>query len=267
MMRSIAAVFIALALAACAATPPGGPGAGSVASADRPVSDLPPATEADARAKVHVDLGLAYFQIERYDVALDEARTALGHRPGYSPAYHLMGLVYMFIDDIPAARDYFLRALRLAPNDPDFNNSYGWFQCATGHEREGLERLALAARNPYYRTPTRPYTNAGLCHLRLKDDDAAQAQFLRAVQLDGANTQALFHLAAIAYRRGAYEQARVHLVQLHQQREPTAESVWLGLRTERKLGNREAESSYAAQLRGRFADSVEFQTMNRGNYE
>jgi type IV pilus assembly protein PilF len=214
-----------------------------------------------------MELGMAYFQVGRYDVALEEARAALAQQDSYSPAFHLMGLVYMYIDDLPAARANFERALGLAPNDPEFNNSYGWFQCATGQERQGLERLAVAARNPYYNAPARPHTNAGLCHLRLKDDAAAEAQFRRAVQLDPANALALFHLAGIAYRRGAYEQARVLLVQLHQQREPTAGSIWLGVRTERKLGNRDAESSYAAQLRGRFADSAEFQAMNQGHYE
>jgi type IV pilus assembly protein PilF len=54
---------------------------------------------------------------------------------------------------------------------------------------------------------------------------------------------------------------------LHQQSEPTAESVWLGVRTERRLGNRDAESSYAEQLRGRFADSAELRAMNQGSYE
>ncbi len=264
MTRIIATLIIPLAVLAGCATTPGG---GGTASAERPVSDLPPANEAEARAKVHVDLGLAYVQIGRYDVALDEARTALALSPGYAPAYHLMGLVYMFIDDRPTARANFERALQLAPNDPEFNNSYGWFQCATGNEKDGLERLASAARNPYYRAPTRPYTNAGLCHLRLKNDTAAAEQFQWAVQLDPANTQALFHLAAIAYRQGAYEQARGHLVQLHQQSEPTAESAWLGLRTERKLGNRDAEASYAAQLRGRFSDSSEYQAMIQGQYE
>lgn len=262
MNAALAGTACALVLSACANMP----GADSH-RADRPVSDLPPASAAQASAKVHVDLGMAYFQVGRYDVALDEARTALGSDSSYAPAYHLMGLVYMFIDDPISARDNFGRALAIAPNDPEFNNSYGWFQCANGNQKEGLERLAVAARNPYYRTPTRPHTNAGLCHLRLGNEAEAEAEFARALQLDAANVQALYHLAASAYRRGAYETARERLVQLHQQSEPTAESVWLGVRTERRLGNRDAESSYAEQLRGRFADSAESRAMNQGSYE
>ena len=144
---------------------------------------------------------------------------------------------------------------------------YGWFLCTQGEELRGLERLAQSARNPYYRHATRPYTNAGLCHLRLKDDAAAEGQFLAAVQADPSNRQALYQLADIAYRGGRYEQTRSHLIRLHQQSEPSAASVWLGLRTERRLGNHDAEASYAAQLGSRFGSAEEYKMMMQGKYE
>lgn len=259
---ALLACLSALSIVACSGAP-----VGPAAGAARPVSETPPTNPATTSAKVHVDLGLAYLQIGRYAVALDEAKAALASDANYSPAYHLMGLVYMYLEDNSAARESFERALRMAPNDPEFNNSYGWFQCMTGDAKEGLQRLAIAARNPYYRTPARPYTNAGLCHLRQGDDAEAEPEFRRALQLDATNAPAMYHLAAIAYRRGDYAVARDYLVQLHQQNEPTAQSVWLGARTERKLGNRAAESSYVAQLRGRFADSAEYRALSQGNYE
>ncbi|MCK2094929.1 type IV pilus biogenesis/stability protein PilW [Thauera aromatica] len=262
-MRRTALVLAAAAVlaAGCATAPV------DTAGPSRPLSDLTPATPAQARARVHVDLGMAYFEIGRYDVALDEAKIALGDSPDYAPAFHLLGLAYMLVEEYAAAGENFERALRLAPGDPDFNNSYGWFLCLRGREREGLERLAVAARNPYYRHPARPLTNAGLCHLRLADEDAAQAQFQRALQADADNAQALYQLAAIAYRGGRLDQARAHLVRLHQRLEPTPASVWLGLRTERRLGNHDAEASYAAQLRSRFAQSEEYQRMIQGKFE
>ena len=217
-------------LAGCAGTP--SRDGEQFASADRPVLETPPATE-----RVHIDLGTAYFEVGRYDVALDEARIALAYAPEFSPAFHLMGLVYMFIDDDVAARDNFLRALRSAPNDPDFNNSYGWFLCLNGEEAEGLRRLALAARNPYYRSPTRPHTNAGLCHLRLDQVDEAEIQFRRAVALQQNNPVAMLGLAEVAYRKGELIQPQM------------------------------AQASYAAQLRGRFNDSPEHRAMTQGEYE
>ena len=207
---------VALVLGGCAGVP--GVPAGS-SSISRPMSDTNPATPADARARVHVELGMAYFEVGRYDVALDEAKIALADSPSYAPAYHLLGLAYMSVEEHAAARENFERALREAPGDPDFNNSYGWFLCSQGQERAGLEYLALAARNPYYRHQTRPLTNAGLCHLRLGEEAAAEAQFQRAVQADPENAQALYLLADIAYRGGRYEQARSELIRLHQARE------------------------------------------------
>ncbi|MCC4115153.1 type IV pilus biogenesis/stability protein PilW [Aromatoleum toluclasticum] len=255
--------LLVLALAGCNATM----NAAGTPLADRPVADTPVSGKGEATAKVHAELGAAYLQLGNYAVALDEARVALQSQSSYAPAYHLIGLVYMAIDDPNSARENFRRALEIAPNDPEFNNSFGWFQCLNGNPQDGLARLASSARNPYYRTPTRPYTNAGLCHLRQGDDAAAEAEFRRAVQADPANRQAIYQLAGIAYRRGVYNVASALLVDLHQQGEPTPQSVWLGLRTARRLGNRDAEASYAAQLRGRFADSPEYQTMIQGNYE
>lgn len=266
-MMWLSALALALVLSGCGTSTGGARSNSSDATADRPLLELPPANEAEAGARVHVELGTAYFEIGRYDVALDEARIALLFAPGYAPAYHLMGLAHMFIDDTAAARENFLRALRVAPNDPDFNNSYGWFLCLNGDEKEGLRRLELATRNPYYRHPSRAYTNAGLCELRGNDVKAAQAQFRRAIALQADNVVALFGLAEVSYRTADYATAQRQLVALHRQTEPTAQSAWLGLRVERRLGNREAEASYAAQLTGRFKDSPEYQAMIRGDYE
>jgi type IV pilus assembly protein PilF len=254
----------ALLLAGCAGSPRS---VDNLAAADRPVLEMPPANEAEQAALVHVELGTAYFEVARYDVALDEARIALAYAPNYAPAFHLMGLVYMFLDDDVAARENFLRALRIAPNDPDFNNSYGWFLCMNDQQEEGLRRLALAARNPYYRSPARPHTNAGLCHLEMDQYDQAGQQFRRALALQPGNPVAMLGMAEVSYRKGDLAGAREQLIALHRQAEPTAESVWLGLRVERKLGNRTAELSYAAQLRGRFEDSPEYRALMQGNYE
>lgn len=242
-------------------------GGGVTQISDRPMLEMEPTSEAQRRAKVHTELGMAYFEAGRFDIALDAARSAFGYESGYAPAHHLMALVHMLVGDANAARDNFQRAIAVAPNDPDFNNSYGWFLCTVGEEQEGLRRLALAASNPYYRYATRPYTNSGLCHLRLNNEEAAKAQFKLAATVDPNNGQALYYLAAIAYRQADYASARDYLVQLHQRREPTAESVWLGVRTERRLGNREAENSYAEQLRGRFEKSPQYQALKQGKYE
>lgn len=245
---------------------PGVAGVGSPTT-ERPVADRPPANEAESRARIHVELGEAYLQAGNFGVALDEAKIALGYAPDYAPAFLLVASVHMFLEDPAAARANFDRAAQLAPHDPEVNNTYGWFLCASGQEKAGLERLAVASRNPYYQHPARIQVNTGLCHLRLKDRGAAEASFLRALQLEPGNPAALFQLADLAFRGGNPEAAQRYLVALHRSRPPTAQSAWLGLRTERMLGNREAAGSYAQQLKSRFPTSGEYQLLLQGHFE
>jgi type IV pilus assembly protein PilF len=233
----------------------------------RPMSDVISTSPSESRARTHVDLGMEYFNIGRGAVALDEAKAALKENSGYAPAYYLMGLVYMSLDQIALADEAFLRALNVAPGDPDFNASYGWFLCLQGRTADGMSRFERAVRNPYYRYPTRAYTNAGLCMLREKNDAAAEAQFTRALMADQSNSRAVYELAAIAYRRGDDRNAHEYLDRLHQNFPTTAQSAWLGLRVARRLGERNAQASYAEQLRTRFANSNENALMMQGKYE
>lgn len=255
---------LALLLSGCVAPLPSGETGGRL---ERPVADQPAATDARRKAKIHVELGQAYFQVGRYGVALDEARAATSYDAGYAPAFQLMGMVHMFLQENQIAATHFEHATRLAPGDPEIMNSYGWFLCSTGKESSGVELLTKAARNPYYQTPTRAYANAGLCQLRLKNDAAAEVQFQRALEADSGNIQALFHLADITYRRGAYEASKRYLAVLNQGGEPTAESLWLAIRIERRLGNRTAEAGYVQQLRRRFPESPEYQAFLQGQYQ
>jgi type IV pilus assembly protein PilF len=79
--------------------------------------------------------------------------------------------------------------------------------------------------------------------------------------------QALYHLADVYYRRGNFDAARKHLIEVVGQIDPGPETLWLLLRTERRLGNRADEQSLTAQLRRRFPDSAEYQELLKGNYE
>ncbi|MDP2135124.1 MAG: tetratricopeptide repeat protein, partial [Sulfuritalea sp.] len=102
---------------------------------------------------------------------------------------------------------------------------------------------------------------------RLKDDRAAEDYLLTALRLSPTNTQALFWLADIAYRKGRFSEARQWSSDIEKMMEPTVEVIWLALRIERKLGNRDAEARYATQLRRRFPGSPEQRLLSQGQYD
>lgn len=262
MNKTIVAISMALLLAACMTPgPDSGPGARQAVSAQ------PATSEAQQRAKVHTELGSLYMLDGRSAIALEEARIALSADPSYAPAFNLLGLTHMVLNEPRLAEDNFQKALSLAPGDPEISNNYGWFLCQNGREKSSIGYFMAAARNPLYTTPTKPYTNAGICSLRMKDDTAAEDYLLTALRLSPTNTQALFWLADIAYRKGRHSEARQWATDIEKMMEPTAEVVWLALRIERKLGNREAEARYASQLRRRFPGSPEQRMLSQGQYE
>ncbi len=220
-----------------------------------------------ARAKAHTDLGLAYFQGGRMAVALDEAAAAIAADSGYAPAYDLMGLVNWYLRDTDKARENFERALRLAPNDPEINNNYAWLLCQTGREKESFPYFMQAVKNPLYQTPTKPFFNAGMCALKLDDVVRAEEYFVNAVMADPANVQALYRLAEIKYRGNNLYDAKRFVLAVLAKVQDDAAPVWLALRIERKLGNRQAEQDYAVRLRRTFQGTPEYQAMIQGRFE
>ncbi len=259
MIRAIL-ILSAVFIAACAGNP-------AQESSAVPVSEQTPTGDAQQRAKVHTDLGMLYTQAGNMGVAIQEARIALEADPNFAPAYNLLGLVHMMLRESSQAQSNFEQALKLAPGDPEIANNYGWFLCQAGRETEAIQQFMLSAKNPHYKTPTKPNTNAGLCALRLKDDKTAEEFFQRALVADPSNAQAIFHLADIAYRRGDYTRARRLVGEVHRINEPNAESLWLALRTERKLGDRQAEAGFSSQLRRKFTDSKEYQALIQGRFD
>ncbi|MBV2233954.1 MAG: type IV pilus biogenesis/stability protein PilW [Sterolibacterium sp.] len=236
-------------------------------SAEQPVSQQAATTDAQQRAKVHTELGALYLQNSNLAVALDEARFALSADSNYAPAYSLMGLTYMQMRENASAEKSFEQAMRIAPNDPEVNNNFGWFLCQTGREQRAFPYFEAAFKSPLYATPAMPLTNAGVCSLRLKDDRAAEEYFMRALKFDPENIRAIFLLADICYRQDRLAAARLHLSELHKLIEPSAESLWLALRIERKAGNRPSEMRYTNQLRQDFVGTPEHLKLLQGQYE
>jgi type IV pilus assembly protein PilF len=222
-----------------------------------------------ARAKIHTELASMYFQEGNMAVALEELRIAQAADPRYAPAFSVRGLVHTYLREYDQAEAQFRRALDLTPNDAEVNNNYGWFLCQTGKERQSIAYFLNALKSPLYQTPDLAYANAGRCAFAAGDLDGAESYLQQAIRLsrDGALSPRI-QMAALQYKRGNLEEARRQITAvLRAMDQPSAEALWLALRLERKLGNRGAESSMAAQLRNRFPNSPEYQEFLKGNFE
>ncbi|MCX7961874.1 MAG: type IV pilus biogenesis/stability protein PilW [Burkholderiales bacterium] len=261
MRRRVLAALCAVLAAGCARDPaPFEPGLQTAAIAGE-------SSEPRNRARIRTELGTLYYSVGNYAVALEEARRAVQADPSYALAYSLLGAVYMELRETQLAQQNFERALRLAPGDPEINHRYGWFLCQTGRELESVRFFQQAIRNPLYPTPWRSSAAAGVCVLRKGMLKEAEDYFVAALNQDPDDLVSLHNLAEIRYRKGELEEARKLIGRFNRLVEPTAESLWLALRIERRLGERTAEAAFANQLRRRFPASREYQLLQRGEYD
>lgn len=219
------------------------------------------------RARVHTDLAAAYYERGSMAIALEELRVATEADATYPPAHGMLGLVYMELRENQLAERSFEQALRLSPNDPDINHNYGWFLCNTGHEKDSIKLFVQAIRNPLYATPWRSYSAAGVCSLRGGNSKDAEEFFQRALKLEPDDAPSLIKLGEIRYRQGQTDEARRLVSRYNKLITPTAESLWLALRIERRLGERVAEQSFANQLRRRYPASPEYRALLRGQFD
>lgn len=225
------------------------------------------ATEPRNRARIHTELASLYYGRGNMGVALEELRIAQEADGNYAPVYGMYGLVYMDLRENSRAQENFERALRLSPSDPDINHNYGWFLCQTGREGDSIRYFLQAIRNPLYATPWVSYSAAGVCSLRKDNVKDADEFFQRALRLNSDEPTALLKLAGIRYGEGRTDEARKLITRYNKLMTPTAESLWLGLRVERRLGERVTQASYADQLRRRFPGSPETRALERGQYD
>jgi type IV pilus assembly protein PilF len=259
-MRRLAAVLGLLALAGCA-------GRSSDAPSVETGTIVGEMGDPRNRARVHTDLAAAYYERGSMAIALEELRVATASDANYAPAHSLLGLVYMDLKENQLAEQSFERALRLSPNDPDINHNFGWFMCNTNREKESVKFFVQAIRNPLYATPWRSYSAAGVCSLRSGNLKDAEEFFQRALKMEPDDGPSLIKLGEIRYKQNQIEEARRLVTRYNKLITPSAESLWLALRIERRSGERVAEQAYANQLRRRFPTSAEYRSLQRGQYD
>lgn len=213
------------------------------------------------RAKLHTELGAAYYAQGQMAIALDEFTKATQLDPSYAAAYTGLGLVHAALRQDVKAETNFKRALQLDPENSESHNNYGTFLCVRNRIDEAITEFLTAIGNPLYATPETAYLNAGICALKKKDAKNAESYFLNALRIQPGLRSASYQLANLHFTRGDNLQVRTYLQQAMQNIEPTPEMLWLGVRNERILGGKDAEASYRLLLKKKYPDSDETKAM------
>lgn len=225
-------------------------------------------TEVQRRSRIRLDLAAAYFSEGRLTTALDEVKQALATSPDMVQGLNLRGLIYADLGDDALAEESFKRALQLASSDPDVLHNYAWYLCIRNRHAEAGPMFQRVLASPQYRTPSRTLLAKGVCEARAGQLEASEASLKRAYELDASNPATAMNLADVLRRRGEWTRARFYVRRVNDDAElRNAESLWLAVRIEHKLGNEGAVRTLGNQLRSGYPASREAASFERGAFD
>ncbi len=215
----------------------------------------------------NIQLAAGYLQQGQMDAAKEKLDKALELSPDDPQANNVMALLQWRLRNYDAAERHFQRAIgsKTGGINPDVQHNYGAFLCDRSRVDEAMTWFERAIANPQYPTPDLANLNAGLCLLKKPDRAAAERYFRQALQRNPVLAPALLQMARLSYESGNVISARGFMERYVKAGPETAESLWLGVRVERSLGNRNAEANYALRLKGKFPDAPETQEYLRSS--
>jgi type IV pilus assembly protein PilF len=237
----------------------------SMGNASEPVT-ASDETDIRKRARIRLELAVGYYEKGQINVALDEVKQSLALDPAYADAHTLRGVVLMQMGEYRLAEESFRRTLQFQARDGNALHNLGWLQCQTGRITDAIASFSLALGNPAYGDKSKTLMTRGLCERRQGDLIAAEASFQRSYELDAANPIAGYQLGDLLLRRNELIRAQFILRRLNNSEYANAESLWLGMKIERRLGDDIALQQLGTQLKRRYPGAAETRAYERGAF-
>ena len=240
------------------------------ANAVKPRSDL--VTDSDEpetrkRARLRLELAVGYFEQGQITVALDELKQSLAADPNFADAFNLRGLVYMHLNDSQLAEESFKRAMALSPRDANILHNYGWLLCQQARYPESQAVLAQAIAAPLYAGRAKSWMAQGVCQVRAGLLPEGELSLQRSYELDPVNPITGFNLANLLFKRGEFARSQFYVRRINNSEYANAESLWLGIKVERRMENRDAMAQLGVQLKKRFAQARETAAFERSAFD
>lgn len=206
-------------------------------------------------ALVNTQLGMTYMRQDNLAAAREKIEKALKQNPNTADTQMAAGFLYDRLGDARKAVSHYDQAARLGKDNPDILNNVAVYLCRKGDKERGVGYFLQAAESALYRTPEVAYANAGRCARADGRDKEAQQYYRRALAAKPDLPEALLQLADLQHLAGHQLSARAFVQRYNAAVKPSAESLWLGYRVERALGDTTLAQDYARHLKREFGGS------------
>lgn len=220
------------------------------------------------RARIRMELASTYYAQGQYTTALDELKQAVAIDPSLPDAYEMRALIYDAMGEGERAEANYKQALSLNERNGSVLHNYGWYLCRKRQFAEADALFERAASLPQTVATSKTLLARGVCQISAGLYPEAEKTLAHSYEMDPSNPATAYNLASVLYRRGELERARFYIRRVNNvPNQVTAESLWLAIRIEHRLGNMNGRDELASQLRSRFPTSSEATALELGKFD
>lgn len=220
-------------------------------------------TDLTRASELNAELGLAYLQQGRTEIANTKLEKALEQNPDNGNANHYMAELKRRVGADSEAARYYRKAITLLPQDSALKNNYGVFLCSQGQYDEGFTYLFQVLDDPLYEAKDQVNENLGLCAHQRGNLHMAEQFLQAALKANPRLPNSLLAMAQIRYDQRDFNSSYSYYKRFLTLSQQNSESLWLGILLEHQRGNRDAVQTYATLLKGKFPDSKEAKLLRK----
>ena len=206
----------------------------------------------------HLDLGFRYIQRNNREKARQHLSKALEINPKSSEAYTGYALIYKQEDEQALAEKSFQKALRADGQDTRARFYYSAFLVENQQFEKAHKHLLKVVADVDYPNRALALVSLGQVESKLGNTRAARQAFEKSLRLNANYALTYLEIADMEYLEGNYSLSASYLAQYRKRvRQLPPRGLWLGVRLEHRLNNRDGEASYGLQLEKMFPNSKE----------
>lgn len=209
--------------------------------------------------EAYVDAGMLYMQRNQMDDAHRTLSRAYEIDKNDPSVNNAMALFFSIEGDKPQTEKHFKQALTVDPDFSQARNNYAAFLFQEGRYKDAIQQLERVVKDYRYDRRSTAYENLGQCYLKVNEFEQAEEAFNRALRLNPNLSVSLLELAHLYYEKGNNLAASQYLASYEKISRPSPRQLWLGIRLQRVLGDKNKLASYELALRNMFPGSAEYQ--------
>lgn len=199
-------------------------------------------------AKTRISLGLTYLQNGNYSQAKFNLDKALQFAPRLADAHYSMAYYYQLVGEIELAEDAYQTAMDFEPNNADIANTYGAFLCRQGKYDKAKKYFLKAVNSDNYVSTAETYENLALCSKSQGQLEDAKTYLQSAINHQPSRGKSLFLLTELQIENAQWLEAKQSLSRYEKVARVSAESLWMHIKIEEGLGNKDSAMGYGDML-------------------